>query len=104
MTSTLAVFDTMEFIKPDVSTVCTGQAAAGTAVALAAGARADGTRCRTAPCRCSQPLWSTRASASACTSHAVWSNSTRRMRVMEASCGATAAMALRAMSAAACIG
>ncbi len=34
----LAVYDTMQFIKPDVSTVCTGQAASMGAVILAGGA------------------------------------------------------------------
>lgn len=36
--SGLAVYDTMQFIKPDVSTVCTGQAASMGAVILAGGA------------------------------------------------------------------
>ena len=35
----LAVYDTMQFIKPDVSTICTGQAASMGAVLLAAGAK-----------------------------------------------------------------
>jgi len=35
----LAVYDTMQFIKPDVSTTCTGQAASMGAVLLAAGAK-----------------------------------------------------------------
>ena len=34
----LAIYDTMQFIKPDVSTICTGQAASMGAVLLAAGA------------------------------------------------------------------
>jgi len=38
VTSGLAIYDTMEFIKPDVSTVCIGQAASMGAVILAAGA------------------------------------------------------------------
>ena len=38
VTSLLAIFDTMEFIKPDVSTICMGQAASAAAVLLAAGA------------------------------------------------------------------
>jgi ATP-dependent Clp protease, protease subunit len=37
VTSALAIFDTMEFIKPDVSTICMGQAASAAAVLLAAG-------------------------------------------------------------------
>jgi ATP-dependent Clp protease, protease subunit len=39
VTATLAMLDTMDFIKPDVSTVCIGIAASGAAILLAAGAR-----------------------------------------------------------------
>lgn len=35
----LAIYDTMRFIKPDVSTICTGQAASMGAVLLSAGAK-----------------------------------------------------------------
>src|SRR6202790_5731699 len=35
----LAIYDTMQFIKPNVSTICTGQAASMGAVLLAAGAK-----------------------------------------------------------------
>lgn len=38
VTSTLAIYDTMQYVKPDVSTTCIGQAASGAAVILAAGA------------------------------------------------------------------
>lgn len=38
VTSTLAVYDTMQFVKPDISSICIGQAASGGAVLLAAGA------------------------------------------------------------------
>lgn len=38
ITSGLAVYDTMQYIKPDVSTICIGQAASMGAVLLAAGA------------------------------------------------------------------
>ncbi len=38
VTSGLAIYDTMQFIKPDVSTTCIGQAASMGAVLLAAGA------------------------------------------------------------------
>ena len=36
----LAIYDTMQFIKPDISTICVGQAASMGAVLLAAGAKA----------------------------------------------------------------
>ena len=39
VTAGLAVYDTMRFIKPDVSTFCVGQAASMAAVLLAAGAK-----------------------------------------------------------------
>ena len=38
-TSLTAIYDTMRFIKPEVSTVCLGQAASAAAVLLAAGAK-----------------------------------------------------------------
>jgi ATP-dependent Clp protease protease subunit len=37
-TSLMAIYDTMQYVRPDVSTVCLGQAAAASAVLLAAGA------------------------------------------------------------------
>ncbi|MDP8955739.1 MAG: ATP-dependent Clp protease proteolytic subunit [Actinomycetota bacterium] len=39
VSSTFAIYDTMQYIKPDVSTICMGQAASGAAVLLAAGTR-----------------------------------------------------------------
>src|SRR3712207_702310 len=39
VTSALAIYDTMEFIKPDVSTICMGQAASAAAILLAAGTK-----------------------------------------------------------------
>lgn len=38
MTALTAIYDTMQFVKPDVQTVCMGQAASAAAVLLAAGA------------------------------------------------------------------
>ncbi len=38
MTSLMAIYDTMQFIKPDVSTYCMGQAASAAAVLVASGA------------------------------------------------------------------
>jgi ATP-dependent Clp protease protease subunit len=38
VTSALAIYDTMQFVKPDIVTVCIGQAASAAAVLLAAGA------------------------------------------------------------------
>jgi len=39
VTSGLAIYDTMQFVKPDVSTICTGQAASMGAVLLAGGTK-----------------------------------------------------------------
>ena len=39
VTSALAIYDTMQFIKPDVSTLCIGQAASGGALLLSGGAK-----------------------------------------------------------------
>jgi ATP-dependent Clp protease, protease subunit len=39
VSSGLAIYDTMQFIKPDVSTICVGQAASMGAVLLASGAK-----------------------------------------------------------------
>ncbi|MBK5092920.1 MAG: ATP-dependent Clp protease proteolytic subunit [Actinobacteria bacterium] len=39
VTSTLAIYDTIRYVRCDVSTVCIGQAASGAAVLLAAGAK-----------------------------------------------------------------
>jgi ATP-dependent Clp protease, protease subunit len=39
VTSLLAVYDTMQYIKPDVVTICMGQAASAAAVLLAAGTK-----------------------------------------------------------------
>ena len=39
MTSGLSIYDTMQFIKPDVSTLCVGQAASMGAVLLTGGAK-----------------------------------------------------------------
>lgn len=39
VTSGLAIYDTMQYVKPDISTICIGQAASMAAVLLAAGAK-----------------------------------------------------------------
>jgi ATP-dependent Clp protease protease subunit len=39
VTSALAIYDTMQFVKPDVSTLCIGQAASGGALLLAGGTK-----------------------------------------------------------------
>ncbi len=39
VTAGMAIYDTMQYIKPDVATICVGQAASAAAVLLAAGAK-----------------------------------------------------------------
>ncbi|MCD6155946.1 MAG: ATP-dependent Clp endopeptidase proteolytic subunit ClpP [Candidatus Atribacteria bacterium] len=39
VSATLAIYDTIQYIKPDVATICIGQAASGAAVILAAGTK-----------------------------------------------------------------
>lgn len=39
VSSALAIYDTMQYIKPDVSTICIGMAASGAALLLASGAK-----------------------------------------------------------------
>ncbi|HRY59762.1 MAG TPA: ATP-dependent Clp endopeptidase proteolytic subunit ClpP [Patescibacteria group bacterium] len=39
VTAGMAIYDTMQYVKPDVSTICIGQAASAAAVLLAGGAR-----------------------------------------------------------------
>lgn len=46
-TALTAIYDTMQYVKPDITTVCMGQAASAAAVLLAAGTPASGWRCRT---------------------------------------------------------
>ena len=43
----MAIYDTMQFIKPDVSTLCVGMAASMGAFLLAAGAKGQARRCPT---------------------------------------------------------
>ena len=41
-TALMAIYDTMQFVQPDVATICMGQAASTAAILLAAGSRASG--------------------------------------------------------------
>ncbi len=47
VTSGFAIYDTMQFVRPAVSTLCVGQAASAASLLLAAGARIYGSPCRT---------------------------------------------------------
>ncbi|SQC05603.1 ATP-dependent Clp protease proteolytic subunit [Klebsiella pneumoniae] len=47
ITAGMSIYDTMQFIKPDVSTICMGQAASMGAFLLTAGRKASASACRT---------------------------------------------------------
>ena len=68
-TALTAIYDTMMFVRPDIATVCMGQAASAAAVLLAAGTRASGPRWSTPACsstsrppraRARSPTWRSR--------------------------------------------
>jgi len=46
----LAIYDTMQWLRPDISTVCMGMAMSMGAVILAAGEKASAIACLTPPC------------------------------------------------------
>ena len=60
VTSGLSIYDTMQYIKPKVSTVCIGQAASMGSLLLAAGEPGMRFRCPTAGSWCTSPLAATR--------------------------------------------
>ena len=63
VTAGMAIYDTMQFIKPDISTVCLGQAASMAAVLLAAGAPGKRTSLPNARIMIHQPMGGTRGQA-----------------------------------------
>ncbi len=60
----LAIYDTMEFIKPDVATICMGQAASMAAVLLAAGAKGKRSTLPHSRIMIHQPMGGSRGQAS----------------------------------------
>ncbi len=63
VTAGLAIYDTMQFVKPDVSTLCIGQAASMAAVLLASGAKGKRTALPHARIMIHQPLGGARGQA-----------------------------------------
>jgi len=63
VTSTLAIVDTMKFIKPDVSTFCVGIAASGAALVLSAGTKGKRFILKNAEVMIHQPIGSTEGQA-----------------------------------------
>jgi ATP-dependent Clp protease protease subunit len=70
VTAGMAIYDTMQFIKPDVSTICMGQAASMGAVLLSAGAKGKRRALPHSRVLIHQPLGGTRGQASDIEIHA----------------------------------
>jgi ATP-dependent Clp protease protease subunit len=63
VTAGMAIYDTMQFIKPDIATVCIGQAASMAAVLLAGGTHGKRTSLPNARIMIHQPMGGTRGQA-----------------------------------------
>src|SRR5258705_7747143 len=63
VTAGLAIYDTMQFVKPDVATLCMGQAASMAAVLLAAGAKGKRTTLPNSRIMIHQPMGGTQGQA-----------------------------------------
>jgi ATP-dependent Clp protease protease subunit len=61
VTAGLSIYDTMQYIKPKVSTLCVGQAASMGSLLLTAGAKICGFPCRIPRSWCTSPLVVTKA-------------------------------------------
>jgi ATP-dependent Clp protease, protease subunit len=70
VTSTLAMYDTMQYIKPDVSTVCLGMAASGGAIILMGGAKGKRFALKHSEIMIHQPLGGTEGQATDIAIHA----------------------------------
>ncbi len=70
VTSAMAIYDTMQYIKPDVSTICVGHADSAAAVLLAAGANKKRFALRNARVMLHQPLGGFQGQASDIDIHA----------------------------------
>ncbi len=70
VTAGMAIYDTMQFIKPQVATVCIGQAASMAAVLLAGGAHGKRTALPNARILIHQPMGGTRGQATEIEIHA----------------------------------
>lgn len=72
VTAGLAIYDTMQYIKPDVSTICIGLAASMGAVLLAAGEKGKRYALPSSEVMIHQPLGGARGQASDIKIHAEW--------------------------------
>ncbi|GAA0355496.1 ATP-dependent Clp endopeptidase proteolytic subunit ClpP [Bacillus horti] len=78
VTAGLAIFDTMQYIKPDVSTICVGLAASMGSFLLAAGAKGKRFALPNSEIMIHQPLGGVRGQASDIKIHADWIIKTRQ--------------------------
>jgi ATP-dependent Clp protease protease subunit len=78
VTAGMAIFDTMQHIKPDVSTICIGMAASMAAVLLAAGAKGKRFALPNSEVMIHQPLGGVRGQAEDIRIHADWILKTKR--------------------------
>jgi ATP-dependent Clp protease protease subunit len=78
VTAGLAIYDTMQFIKPDVSTICIGMAASMGAVLLAAGAKGKRYALPNSEVMIHQPLGGVRGQAEDIRIHSQWILKTKR--------------------------
>lgn len=70
VTSTLAMYDTMQYVQPDISTVCLGMAASGGAIILMGGAKGKRFALEHAEVMIHQPLGGTEGQATDIAIHA----------------------------------
>lgn len=78
VTAGMAIYDTMQYIKPDVSTICVGMAASMGAFLLAAGAKGKRFALPNAEVMIHQPLGGVRGQAEDIRIHAEWILKTKR--------------------------
>jgi ATP-dependent Clp protease protease subunit len=78
VTAGLAIYDTIQFIKPDVSTICIGLAASMGAFLLAAGAKGKRYALHNSEVMIHQPLGGVRGQASDIKIHAEWILKTKK--------------------------
>lgn len=78
VTAGLAIYDTMQYIKPDVSTICVGMAASMGAFLLAAGAKGKRFALPNSEVMIHQPLGGVRGQAEDIRIHAEWILKTKR--------------------------
>ena len=79
VTAGMAIYDTMQYIKPDVSTICVGMAASMGAFLLAAGAKGKRFALPNSEVMIHQPLGGVRGQAEDIRIHAEWILKTKRL-------------------------